>query len=99
MRSRGTSGRDDAIAKQLFSSPNDKPLTPDQLKRRAIHPEESPGCIAVMCFLVLVVGAAVSVPVLLAGGLPAVHNSKLLLSCSISIVLIQYGISLELVVT
>ena len=77
MRSRGTSGRDDAIAKQLFSSPNNKPLTPDQLKRRAIHPEESPGCIAVMCFLVLVVGAAVSVPVLLAGGLPAVHNSKL----------------------
>ena len=72
-----SSGRDDAVAKQLFSSPTNKPLTPDQLKRRAIHPEEAPGCIAVMCFLLVVVGAAISVPVMLAGGLPAVHNSKL----------------------
>ena len=74
MRSRA---RDDTVAKQLFSSPKKQnDLTPEQLKRRAIHPDEAPGFIAVMCFLVLVVGAAVAVPVLLAGGLPAVQNGE-----------------------
>lgn len=76
LRSRGN----DDLAKQLFSSPTKEggDLRSQQLRRRAIRrEEEGPGLAGVLCFLVVVVVAAVVVPLVMAGEMPSQLGSEL----------------------